>query len=115
MICLGASIGTGIGFNLQRALPEIQYGLFAVAGESPSASIFQAPIFFMIRKAFRKNGWDAESLKKAWHDYEITPERPPRATSPFVIVLGRQEKLSTTAVRCTFSTAGKQLVSPSRF
>jgi hypothetical protein len=93
VICLGASVGSGIGFNLQRRISKVKFGVYAAGGASPSASIFKAPLFFFVRKKFLKNGYDAKKLKSAWKDVEILPEEPPSKTSPFLIVLGKRDKI----------------------
>lgn len=93
MICVGASIGAGIGIALQRRIPNIKYGIYAGAGVSPPETIFQAPLFYFARKAFTKNGYNAAKLKSLWKEDDILPELPPKQSSPFMIVLGKQDKI----------------------
>ena len=93
VICVGASIGAGIGFDLQRRIPKARYGIYAGAGVSPSEAIFEAPLFYFVRKAFGKNGHDIDGLKAAWQEVEILPDTPLDKNKAFIIVLGKQDRI----------------------
>lgn len=95
VICLGASLGAGICFELQRRMPSIKFGVYAGAGISPPESIFSAPLFYLVRKKFKRNGVDATKLKSLWKSIDISADDPPRKDMHFMMVLGKQDKIIT--------------------
>src|SRR5882757_4889649 len=56
IICIGASAGSGLCFALQRRMPAIQYGIYAVAGMS-GKDAFASPLFYFVRRKFNKHGF----------------------------------------------------------
>ena len=93
VICIGMSVGAGIGFYLQKVVPEIRWAIYAVAGVSPSERVFGASLFFSARKAFVNNGFTEAKLREIWHKYEVSPDEPLTRTTPFVMVLGARDKI----------------------
>lgn len=93
VMCAGASMGAGIALSVQQALPTVRYGIYAVAGVSPSASIFDMPLFYAARKKFMQAGYDAAALMQIWQQHEIMPELPPRTDSPIVMTLSTQDRI----------------------
>lgn len=61
IICIGASAGSGLCFALQRRIPAIQYGIYAVAGMS-GKDAFKSPLFYFVRKKFKRQGFSAAKL-----------------------------------------------------
>jgi predicted esterase len=94
IICIGASIGAGLCFAVQRKVPHVKFGIFAGAGVSPPESIFDVPLFYFVRKKFGKQGFTADELKKAWKDIDILPSKPLSQT-PFIMVLGKNDRIVT--------------------
>jgi esterase/lipase len=93
IICVGASIGAGLCFALQAQFPTITSGIYAAAGVSPPENVFEAPLFYFVRKKFAKAGIDPQKLKKLWQDVDIVPEKPLNLTNPFLMVLGKKDKI----------------------
>ncbi len=91
IICTGASAGAGLCLALQKRMPAMQYGVYAGAGE-PGEDVIERPLFYLARKKFSKNGFDAEKVKSFLQELDITPSKPPRQHLPFVIVLGKRDK-----------------------
>lgn len=92
IICVGASIGAGLCFALQRQFPNVTRGIYAGAGVSPPATIYEAPLFFISRKKFAKAGYDKTKLLQAWADVDILPGNN-FARTPFIIALGKKDRI----------------------
>lgn len=92
IICVGASIGAGLCFALQRQFPNITRGIYAGAGVSPPATIYEAPLFFISRKKFAKAGYDKTRLLQAWADVDILPGTN-FASTPFIMALGKKDRI----------------------
>lgn len=92
-ITVGASVGAGLCIELSRKINKISYGIYAVAGVSPAENIFEAPLFYFVRKKFTKKGVSRDELIKHWEEIDLSPVNPPRLDSPFLIVLGERDKI----------------------
>ena len=92
IICIGASAGSGLCFALQRRIPPIQYGIYAVAG-MPGKDAIASPLFYFVRRKFRKNGFNVDTLNSLWHEIDVSPDAPPRQDLSFVIVLGKRDRI----------------------
>lgn len=92
IICIGASAGSGLCFALQRRMPEIQYGIYAVAG-TPGREALKSPLFYFVRKRFMRRGFSADRLNQLWQDIDISPDNPPRRDLSFIMVLGKRDLL----------------------
>lgn len=92
IICVGASAGAGLGLALQRRMPAIQYGVYAGAGE-PGKDVLERPLFYFLRKKFNKRGFSASKVRSLWQELDISPDNPPKQNVPFVIVLGKRDKI----------------------
>ena len=92
VICIGASIGAGLCFAIQKKVPNVKYGIYAGAGVSPPENIFEAPLFYLVRKEFKKSGFAETELKKAWQDIDIVPTKPTYQNS-FVMALGKKDRI----------------------
>lgn len=92
IICIGASAGAGLCFAMQRRLPAIQYGIYAVAGMSGREAL-KAPLFYLVRKRFEKRGFSAAKLNDLWQDIDVSADDPPRRSLSFVMVLGKRDKI----------------------
>lgn len=92
IICIGASAGSGMCFALQRRMPAIQYGIYAVAG-MPGKEAIASPLFYLIRRRFRRRGFSAEKLSSLWQEIDVSPDNPPRRDLSFVVVLGKRDKI----------------------
>jgi acetyl esterase/lipase len=92
MICIGASAGAGLCFALQRRMPAIQYGIYAVAG-MPGKDAIESPLFYFVRKKFKKHGFSTARLNSLWQEIDISPDEPPQRSVSFVIVLGKRDRL----------------------
>lgn len=92
IICIGVSAGAGLCSALQRRMPVIQYGVYAGAGE-PGEDIFERPMFYFMRKKFKKHGFSASKVKSMWQELDISPDNPPKQNIPFVIVLGKRDRI----------------------
>lgn len=92
LICTGASIGAGLCFGVQRQLPQVRFGIYAGAGVSPPETIYEAPLFYRVRKKFTKAGIDKASLQKAWADVDILPGQN-FVQTPFVMALGKKDRI----------------------
>lgn len=93
-ICTGASIGAGLCLALQTHFPIIKFGVYAGAGVSPPAAVFEAPLFYFVRRTFKKRGIDAPRLKSLWNNVDIIADTPMNHQSPFLIVLGKRDKIA---------------------
>lgn len=92
VICVGASIGAGLCFAVQNKVPNVKYGVYAGAGVSPPENIFEAPLFYVVRKKFKKSGFTKPELKKAWQDIDVVPTKL-IAQTPFVMALGKKDRI----------------------
>lgn len=92
IICVGASAGAGLCFALQRRMPAVRYGIYAVAG-MPGKDAIASPKFYFIRKRFEKRGFSAEQLNRLWQEIDVSPDNPPSKRVAFVMVLGQRDKL----------------------
>ncbi len=92
VICVGASAGAGLCFAMQRRLPIIQYGIYAVAG-IPGKEALKSPLFYFVRKKFEKRGFSMAKLNSLWAEVDISPDDPPGRDVAFVMVLGRRDKV----------------------
>lgn len=92
IICIGASAGAGLCFALQRRMPVIQYGIYAVAGMSGKDAL-ASPLFYFVRKKFEKQGFNAARLNSLWQEIDVSPDQPPKRDVSFVMVLGKRDKL----------------------
>jgi hypothetical protein len=92
IICIGVSAGAGLCFALQRRMPAIQYGIYAVAG-TPGKNVFASPLFYFVRKKFNKHGFSTAKLNSLWQEIDISPDDPPERGVSFVMVLGKRDKL----------------------
>jgi len=94
VLCAGVSVGAGIGMSLQRQYPmRFRRGVYAGNGVSPSQNIFEAPLFYFVRRAFRRDGYDATKLHALWQSHEITPGNPVPAPAGFVMALGKRDAI----------------------
>ncbi len=91
IICIGASAGAGLCFAMQRRMPAIQYGIYAVAG-MPGKDALESPLFYFVRKKFNKQGFSAARLGSLWQEIDISPDDPPGDMS-FVMVLGKRDRV----------------------
>jgi len=94
IICVGASAGSGLCFALQRRMPAIQYGIYAVAG-MPGKDAIASPLFYFVRRKFRKNGFNVDTLNSLWHEIDVSHDNPPQQPVAFVVVLGKRDRLVT--------------------
>lgn len=92
IICIGASAGAGLCFALQRRMPDIQYGIYAVAGMSGRDAL-KSPLFYFVRKRFSKRGFSMDRLNSLWQEIDVSPDKPPRRDLSFVMVLGKRDML----------------------
>ncbi|HTH72381.1 MAG TPA: hypothetical protein VL737_03415 [Candidatus Pristimantibacillus sp.] len=92
IICIGASAGSGLCFALQRRMPAIQYGIYAVAGMSGKDAL-KSPLFYFVRRKFNKRGFSAARLNSLWQEIDISADSPPRRDLSFVMVLGKRDRL----------------------
>jgi hypothetical protein len=90
VICVGASIGAGLCFAVQRENPKVRFGIYAGAGASPPQTVFEAPLFYFVRRKFIENGFAKAELEEKWAEVEILPERS-FGTAPFIIALGKMD------------------------
>lgn len=93
IICIGVSAGAGLCLALQRRMPAIQYGVYAGAGE-PGEDVLERPLFYFMRRKFDQHGFSATKVKSLWQELDISPHNPPKQKIPFVIVLGKRDKIS---------------------
>lgn len=92
VICVGASIGAGLCFAIQRQFPNVKFGIYAGAGVSPPETIHEAPLFYFVRKKFVRLGYDRAELQKAWSEIDILPNKRFGQT-PFIMALGKKDKI----------------------
>lgn len=92
IICIGASAGAGLCFAMQRRMPAIQYGIYAVAGMS-GKDAFESPLFYFVRKKFKRQGFSTARLNSLWREIDVSPDDPPPRSVAFVIALGRRDRL----------------------
>lgn len=92
IICIGASAGAGLCFALQRRIPTIQYGIYAVAGMSGKDAL-ATPLFYFVRKKFNKHGFSTTRLNGLWREIDVSPDDPPQRSVAFVMVLGKRDRL----------------------
>ena len=92
IICIGASAGAGLCFAMQRRMPAIQYGIYAVAGMSGKAAL-ESPLFYFVRKKFNKRGFSTAKLGSLWQEIDVSPDDPPRRDVSFVMVLGKRDRI----------------------
>lgn len=93
IICTGASIGAGLGLAIQARFPAVRFGIYAGAGVSPPEAIFDAPLFFFVRRRFMGHGFRRAELKKAWRDADIVATKP-LVKTPFSMALGQRDKIT---------------------
>jgi len=92
IICLGTSAGSGLCFAMQRRMPNIQYGIYAVAGMSGREAL-KSPLFYFVRKRFEKRGFSATKLDSLWQEIDVSADEPPRRDLSFVMVLGKRDRI----------------------
>jgi hypothetical protein len=92
IICIGASAGAGLCFAMQRRMPTIQYGIYAVAG-MPGKDALKSPLFYFVRKKFNKHGFSPARLNSLWQEIDISPDDPPGRDVSFVMVLGKRDRV----------------------
>lgn len=92
VICVGASAGAGLGLAMQRRIPAVQYGVYAGAGE-PGKDVLKRPLFYFLRKKFHRQGFSAAKVRSLWQELDISPDKPPKQPVPFVIVLGKRDRI----------------------
>jgi hypothetical protein len=92
IICIGASAGAGLCFAMQRRMPAIQYGIYAVAG-MPGKDALESPLFYFVRKKFNKHGFNAAKRNNLWREIDISPDDPPGRHVAFVMVLGERDRI----------------------
>jgi hypothetical protein len=92
IICIGASIGAGLCFAIQRRIPVARFGIYAGAGVSPPETIYEAPLFFFVRNKFAKLGYGKAELKSAWAAIDISPDNNFSQT-PFIMALGKMDRV----------------------
>lgn len=92
IICIGASAGSGLCFALQRRIPAIQYGIYAVAG-MPGKDAIASPLFYFVRRRLSRHGYDAVKLNSLWREIDVSPDAPPQKRVAFVAVLGKRDKI----------------------
>lgn len=92
IICLGASAGSGLCFAMQRRMPSIQYGIYAVAG-MPGIEALMSPLFYFVRRRFSKRGFSISKLNSLWQGIDISPDDPPRRDLSFIMVLGKRDRV----------------------
>lgn len=92
IICIGASAGAGLCFAMQRRMPAIQYGIYAVAGMSGKDAL-ESPLFYFVRRKFSKHGFSAAKLNSLWQEIDVSPDDPPGRDVAFVMVLGKRDKI----------------------
>jgi esterase/lipase len=92
VICVGASIGAGLCFAIQRQFPNVTFGIYAGAGVSPPETVYEAPLFYFVRKRFARLGFNKAALQKAWMEVDILPTKS-FAQTPFIMALGKKDKI----------------------
>lgn len=92
IICVGASAGAGLCFAMQRRMPAIQYGIYAVAGMSGKDAL-ESPLFYFVRKKLNKHGFNAARRNNLWREIDVSPDDPPRRDVSFVMVLGKRDRI----------------------
>ena len=92
IICIGASAGAGLCFALQRRMPTMQYGIYAVAG-MPGKDAIKSPLFYFVRKKFNRHGFSTARLNSLWQEIDVSPNYPPQKSVAFVMVLGKRDGL----------------------
>jgi hypothetical protein len=79
--------------NVQRRLPQVKFGLYTSAGVPLSQCVFHALPFRLVRRQFKKNGYDEEQLAAVWQEIDVLRNKPPVTDTPFVVVVGRRDKI----------------------
>lgn len=92
IICIGVSAGAGLCFALQRRMPAMQYGIYAVAGV-PGSDALASPLFYFVRKKFDRHGFSVARLSNLWREIDVSPDNPPQQHVAFVMVLGGRDRL----------------------
>jgi predicted alpha/beta hydrolase family esterase len=92
IICVGVSAGSGLCFAMQRRIPAIQYGIYAVAGMSGKDAL-KSPLFYFVRKKFSKHGFSPAKLNSLWREIDVSPDNPPQRHVAFVMVLGKRDRI----------------------
>lgn len=92
IICIGASAGAGLCFAMQRRMPAIQYGIYAVAGMSGKYAL-KLPLFYLVRRKFNESGFSAAQLNDLWQGIDVSTDDPPQQHVAFVMVLGKRDRL----------------------
>lgn len=92
IICVGASIGAGLCFAIQRQYPNVKFGIYAGAGVSPPETIYEASLFYFVRKKFAKLGYGKAELQKAWAEIDVLPDKNFSQT-PFIMALGKKDRV----------------------
>jgi hypothetical protein len=92
IICVGASAGAGLCFALQRRMPAIQYGIYAVAGMAGKDAL-ASPLFYFVRQKFSRRGFSVERLNNLWQEIDVSPDNPPQQYVAFVMVLGKRDRI----------------------
>ncbi|HET8670302.1 MAG TPA: hypothetical protein VFM05_06615 [Candidatus Saccharimonadales bacterium] len=90
IICIGASAGSGLCFALQKRMPSIKYGIYAVAGMSGKDAL-KSPLFYFVRKKFSRQGFSAAKLNLLWREIDVSSDNPPPPHVAFVMVLGKRD------------------------
>lgn len=78
----GASIGGGIGWNMQKRSPDAQPGLYAAIGADVAHAVMSNPLFRGVvrlvhkvdpRKQFERNGYTEADLFEEWKELHAPP------------------------------------------
>ena len=94
IICVGASAGAGLCFAMQRRMPAIRYGIYAVAGMSGKDAL-KSPLFYLVRKRFSRRGFNTDRLNDLWREIDVSADEPPSQGLSFVMVLGKRDRVVT--------------------
>jgi hypothetical protein len=73
-------------------MPEIQYGIYAVAGMSGRDAL-KSPLFYFVRRKFNKQGYSTAKLNNLWREIDVSADEPPSREVAFVMVLGKRDRI----------------------
>lgn len=92
VLCTGVSLGAYIAINVQRRCKRATWGVYGTAGVLVSQVVFNARVFYKIKKGFVAKGYDEASLCEAWQPLD-SKEPGLHKDQKLLIVIGGSDKI----------------------
>lgn len=108
IVCMGASLGSLISFNVQKRIKKARIGLYAAGGVIAAEALFGAAELSKEQKAFIANGYDQQKLSRVWKSLEIQKESDFPADKSFITVNGVNDVISKFNIAQAYMNSWKE-------